>query len=389
VEAEAAFRMAIAFKPDDALAYVGLGLALDGQRKPVEAEAAYRKAIALKPDYALAYNNLGAALVDQGKHAEAEAAYRKAIALKPDDALAYVGLGLALDGQRKPVEAEAAYRKAIALQPDYAEAYINLGLALNRQGKHREAEAACRKAIALKPDYAQAYVNLGVAQSGQGRFTESLAAYRRGHELGSKQATWRYPSLQWVRAAERMVELEKTLPAVFQGQATPPNTGDAFALAQMCQQHKKRHVAAARLYANAFAAEPKLATDHRYNAACSAALAAAGEGEDARRLPDKVVTMFRRWALDWLRDDLTAYTKLAERNNPPTNKAIQQRLVHWRRDPDLASVRDPQALDHLADNERAAWQALWRDVDELAKRLTKKDEPSKGREEPETPKTKP
>jgi hypothetical protein len=31
-------------------------------------------------------------------------------------------------------------------------------------------------------------------------------------------------------------------------------------------------------------------------------------------------------------------------------------------------VRDRQALDRLPEDERAAWQALWRDVDELAKK---------------------
>ena len=166
-----------------------------------------------------------------GKHGEAEAAYRKAIALKPDYAKAHCNLGIALYYQGKPAEAEAAFRKAIALKPDYANAYYNLGIALSHQGKRVEAEAAYRKAIALKPDFAQAYCNLGNALKGQGRFTESLAAYRRGHDLGSKQSGWRYPSFQWIREAERIVELEKKLPAFLQGQATPINAGDALTLA--------------------------------------------------------------------------------------------------------------------------------------------------------------
>jgi hypothetical protein len=33
-------------------------------------------------------------------------------------------------------------------------------------------------------------------------------------------------------------------------------------------------------------------------------------------LPDKVAAMFRRWALGWLRDDLTVYANLAGQNNP-------------------------------------------------------------------------
>jgi hypothetical protein len=169
----------------------------------------------------------------------------------------------------------------------------------------------------------------------------------------------------------------KKLPAILTGEESPANTGEAINLAQMCQQHKQFHAASARLYADAFAAEPKLAADpntwNRYNAACSAALAAAGQGEDARLLPDKVASMFRHWALGWLRDDLTAYAKLAEQNNPTVKQPIQQRLAHWRRDADLASVRDPAALDRLADNERAAWQSLWRDVEELSKRVAKTD----------------
>ena len=81
--------------------------------------------------------------------------------------------------------------------------------------------------------------------------------------------------------------------------------------------------------------------------------------------------MLRHWALGWLHNHLMAYAKIAERNDPAENKMIQQKLAYWHRDPDLASVRDRAALDRLADNERAAWQALWRDVDELAKRVAK------------------
>jgi hypothetical protein len=153
-------------------------------------------------------------------------------------------------------------------------------------------------------------------------------------------------------------------------------------LASLCQQpSKKRYAASARLYGDAFATEPKLLADpntwHRYNAACVAALAAAGQGEDARLLPAKSVSMFRRWALGWLRDDLTAYAELSRQNKPALKQFVQQRMVHWKGDSDLVSVRD--ALGRLPENERDAWRALWRDVDELLTRVSKKDEPTKGR----------
>ena len=55
----------------------------------------------------------------------------------------------------------------------------------------------------------------------------------------------------------------------------------------------------------------------------------------------------------------------------------------------MVSVRDAQALKRLPDNERAAWQALWRDVDELLSRVAKKDEPTRGHEESQKLKAKP
>jgi tetratricopeptide (TPR) repeat protein len=347
-----------------------LAQASSGVGDMVGAEEVLHQALARRPDAVALLDALGKLLERQGRLLEAIGCYRAARAKKSGLG---VSLGRSLGQARQWTEGEAILRDLIRQQPKNPEIRFYLGNSLYGQGK--PVEAACREAIALKPDYAEAYYNLGIVLSKQGRFTESLAAYLRGHELGSKQPLWRYPSLQWGREAEHLVELEKKLPAILQGEVSPANPDDAITLAWMCQQFKKRHVAAARLYADAFAADSKLAADlnaqHRYNAACSALLAAAGQGEDARLLPDKVTTMFRRWALGWLRDDLKGYAKLAEPDKPAVNKLLQQRLTHWRNGPDLASVRDPQALDRLPDNERAAWQALWRDVDELAKRVAK------------------
>jgi hypothetical protein len=63
------------------------------------------------------------------------------------------------------------------------------------------------------------------------------------------------------------------------------------------------------------AESPKLAADlkwqRRYNAACAAALAAAGKGEDAAKLDEKECDRWRKQALDWLKAELDAYTPLA------------------------------------------------------------------------------
>jgi tetratricopeptide (TPR) repeat protein/tRNA A-37 threonylcarbamoyl transferase component Bud32 len=367
----ARYQTALDLNPKYALAHINLGNALRGKGDLDGAIARYKKALDLNPNEAQAHTNLGAALYDKGDRDGAIACYKKALALDPKFAPAHYNLGNLLRDKGDLEGAIVCFQKTLQLYPKYGPAHYNLGNLLRDKGDLDGAIARYRKALDLNSKYAEAHCNLADVLLAQGRFAEAVASVRRGHELGSKRPGWRYPSAQWVRDAERLLMLDKKLSAILTGEATPANPGEAITLALMCQQHKKRHVAAARLFADAFATQPELAADlnhqHRYNAACSAALAAATEGEDARLLPDKVVTMFRHWALGWLRDDLTAYAKLARRNDPTVQQAIQKSLAHWRRDSDLASVRDPQALDRLPENERPAWQKLWRDVDELAK----------------------
>jgi hypothetical protein len=121
-----------------------------------------------------------------------------------------------------------------------------------------------------------------------------------------------------------------------------------------------------RLYADAFAAQPRLADDmqaeHRYNAACCAALAAAGKGHGADKLDPKERARLRRQALSWLRADLDVCDKRLASSQAAELQAILHRLQHWQQDTDLAGVRDESALSVLSAEERAAWRKLWADV---------------------------
>jgi serine/threonine-protein kinase len=199
---------------------------------------------------------------------------------------------------------------------------------------------------------------------------------KRGHELGTKQPGWRYPSAQWVRDAERLAALDRRLAAVRKGQGQPADAAERLALAQFCQHHKKLPRAAARFYAGAFAAEPKLTDDpragHRLNAARAAALAAAGQGEDAMNLPDEEPTRLRKQALDWLRADLAAWTKVMDKGPPQAQQVVAQTLQHWQKDADLAGLREKPALDKLPTAERDAWRRLWADVAALLQRAQEK-----------------
>src|SRR5262249_981909 len=102
---------------------------------------------------------------------------------------------------------------------------------------------------------------------------------------------------------------------------------------------------------------------HRYDAACYAALAAAGQGRDAGALDEKEKTRLRQQALGWLNADLAHWSKEATSAKPADRDLVRQRLQHWKQDTDLAGVRGA-ALAQLPEAERQLWQKLWDDAAE-------------------------
>jgi tetratricopeptide (TPR) repeat protein len=366
VEAEKEYREAIRIKPEYPEAHFGLGVLLRKQGKVAEAEKEYREALRINPDYPEAHCNLGNLLAGQNKAAEAEQEYREAIRIKPDFPEAHLGLGNLLYGQGKPAEAEQEYREALRIKPDYPDAHYNLGNLLKDQRQPAEAEGEYSEAIRLRPDYPEAHCNLGKLLLNQGRLREALKELRRGHELGSRDPRWPYPSAEWVEVCGRLVEYDALLPAVLNGAAEPADAAAAVYFANVCQI-TKRHAAAARLWSMILASAGAASDPRnsiRYNAACSAALAGCGEGSDAPA-GEAERARLRAQALDWLRADLAWWAKAAESGDPDARAAVKAMLSHWKEDSDLAGIRDADALAKLPEDERDAWRKLWADVEDL------------------------
>jgi tetratricopeptide (TPR) repeat protein len=365
-EAVEAYRRAVRIQPDYADAYTNLGVVLSELGHRPESVDAYRRVTELRPESAPAHFSLGNALRFQDRLPEAVQAYRRAIELQPDLADAHYNLGIVLDKLEDPPGAMAAYRRAIEAKPDHAQAHYCLGFALHKLGNLPEAVTEYRRAIELRPDYALALFNLGRALLRQGNFADALAALRRGHELGSRQPKWPYPSsAQSVRQAERLVELDAKLPKVLREEIRPADAAETAALAQLCQKYKKRFAAAARFYAEAFAAQPRLAEEasRRSDAAGAAALAGCGRGEDAAGLDEKQRASWRRQALAWLREDLEAQRRLLKTEPAKARPVLVRRLRDWLADADFAGVRGAEALARLPDAEQEGWRNLWRDVE--------------------------
>jgi Flp pilus assembly protein TadD len=368
-EGLALYERLAAERPDNPWLYLRHGYTLGKRGRYKEAEAVFRAALRLQPDDPVEHCNLGVTLSRQGRPREAEAEYRAALRLRPDFPQAHNNLGTLLcNVHHRYSEAEAEHREALRLQPDEPLAHYNLGLALGRRGRYNDAETAYRAALRLRPDWPEAHCNLGLALREQGRFAEALASLRRGHQLGSKTPGWRYPSAAWVRRCERLFEMESRLPALLRGDTAPASASECAEFASVCRT-KRLYATAARLYADAF---DNLPSQPRYDAARSAALAAAGQGEDARALPDKEVVRLRRQALSWLRAELALLVKRAAGGDAAAKQLARQQMQHWQQDADLASVRDREALDRLPDDERDAWRQLWADVADLLKKLEEK-----------------
>src|SRR5262249_29323640 len=149
------------------------------------------------------------------------------------------------------------------------------------QGKHDLAIAEYRKAVKIDPKFVALYSNLGTTLWAKGRFVEALAVYREWQNVAGQNPKSKEEATRAVTHAERLVELDRTLPRFRKGDQKPPDANQALLLRYVCSC-KEMHAASVRFARDAFAADPKLAenleTRERYNAACSAALAGCGTG---------------------------------------------------------------------------------------------------------------
>ena len=123
------------------------------QGNPKGAIAAFRRAIASKPDFAYAYFRLGFVLEEERKRREQQ--QQK----KGTQTATATASGMADDGDG---EALAMFRTALALEPSDEMSHTALGQALHERGRHAEAAAVYEHiTISLNPASAQAYWHLG------------------------------------------------------------------------------------------------------------------------------------------------------------------------------------------------------------------------------------
>jgi tetratricopeptide (TPR) repeat protein len=367
-EAITEYREAIRIKPEYPEAHTNLGNALDVKGRTDEAIAQYHEAIRLKKDLAEAHLSLGAALYTKGRLNEAIAEYQNAIRFKKDYAEGHNNLGLAMMDKNQMDEAITEYRAALRIKQDYADCHRNLGEALRRKGRLDEAIAECREALRLQKDLPLAYLTVGMALVDKGEFRKGVEALRQGNELGSQIPHWPHAQIEAHRlqSVERLARFDERLPAVLQGKDHPKDAAERLTFATLCiLPCRKRYATAARFYAEVFAGEFLLQdwqAAYHCGAACAAALAGCGQGQDVATLGIKERARLRSQALNWLRPELDRWDHLSDQARFAAAKTLQGCLVN----PDFVGVRGKEALAKLPEAERSTWQKLWADAESKA-----------------------
>jgi Flp pilus assembly protein TadD len=370
----AAYDKALRSNPRSAAVHVNRGSGLRQLGDRAGAIAEYKEAIRLKPDLAEAHNQLGLVLRESGDRVGAIVEHREALRLNPSLASAHSYLGIALQRSGDLPAAITELRTAVNSDPLSGPAHNNLAGALLDSGDSAGAVLEFQEAARLDPQNPATHRNLGLALQLSGRFREALAAIERGQALAAQQPGSPYPSADWVKQCRRLAELEGQFSGILAGKDRPADAADTAGLA-MIAASKGLPALAARLYADAFGQRPSLMdgprSNHRYNAACSAALAGCGKGRDEPAPGPADRARLRAQALDWLKADLAATARRLDASPAPDRAGVEAWLLHWRNDPDLAGVRDAKELAKLPEATRPEWQALWDAVDALLHRAQK------------------
>jgi serine/threonine-protein kinase len=406
----------IEVQSDLATSHNQIGILLRATGKPANALMSYEAALAIQAklahanpsvsaiqsELAASHNNIGNLLSDTGRPADALKSYEASLAILTKLAHAspsvsqfqlhlaqsHNNIGNLLRRTGKLADALKSYEEALAVQwnlvreqpesPDFAS---GLGATLNNlalidmnakrfaaaRDKLRQAVESQRRALASNPahpTYRQAMT----------RHLNNLIKTTRA--LGDAKGR--------VEAERQLVELRETDPAMaafdarlraaVKGEQRPKDAGERLQFAQRAYE-LARHAAAARLWQEALEADPRLGDDrqaqHRYNAACAAALAGCGQGKDDSPPSDHQKTKLRQQALDWLTAEVGAWAKLLDTASKEQRGGIVKTLEHWQQDLDLAGIHDDAELAKLSATERVAFRKLWADVDSLLKKASR------------------
>lgn len=401
-EALALLRAAVERRGKSALLHSTLGLTLRATKDLAGARAALERAVELDPLDASAHGTLARVLAELNDVDRALEHAGRAVELRPSDPEAHSVLASILEAASRPDEAIAELREAVRLAPkrgvyhgrlarllamrgwssDAIDAlkkaaelgpvssalYVNLGKALANVGRDSEAATAIESALALEPDRLDALGAFGVIALRIGRLEDAAKSLERCLEQLAPNDVDRDLIESSLARCRALAALEPRLEAFVAGAEHPSDAKQSLLLAELCRL-RGRYVEAVRFARDAFTADTALASDptfgYRFEAACAAALAGAGDEREGAAVENTARRDLRRQAREWLLADLKSWNHILDELGPKARPRIINTLERWRASPRLAVLRDQDRVDLLDEAERSECRALWREVDLL------------------------
>jgi len=191
---ELAFSLLSAWRPDDEMLLLKLGITLARNGLPARAIEVYQKVLTRNPGNAAAHFNIGLAYDRVGESDAAIRAYEKALEIRPDYHHALLEMAVDLQLPRKKGEseadlirrfdrAEAAYRKVLELAPRQKQAHMSLLRFLRMRGKLHEALEECKKIMRLFPADAYPPRIAGLVSLDLKRNAEALSFFQKAARL--------------------------------------------------------------------------------------------------------------------------------------------------------------------------------------------------------------
>lgn len=165
--------MALAEDPRCYDAKVADGRAEEFALDPVKAEAAYRAALALRPDGVGAHLALGRLLARNGRKDEGVTELRRAVQLDPDGPDALFELATALGPGPESV---GLLEHATRERPSFAQAWLSLGRQQLAAGRLAEAKHCAEQAVREDPGDVEPHVLLGQVALAEGRADDAIRA---------------------------------------------------------------------------------------------------------------------------------------------------------------------------------------------------------------------
>jgi tetratricopeptide (TPR) repeat protein len=127
-------------RPQDAKAYLGLGIAYLSLLRYTDAREALEHSLQINPSLAEGHYQLGLLAGQQGSRQEAIQHWQRAVDLQPHHAQALFFLGTVYLESGDLAEAESAFLRSLAADPSNMKTEYDLALVLNKLGKSEEAK---------------------------------------------------------------------------------------------------------------------------------------------------------------------------------------------------------------------------------------------------------